>query len=481
MSHDTTILPPPPASAAANTPASAGPTERREPRNLLVFVCYEIVFRVAWIFKTESVIVPAFVDALTGGTGFIRGWLPVLARVGQSIPPLLYAERLRRTPLKSRVLRWTCGSMMIPTAGIAGIAYMTSAPVAGWVPILFLALYVVFFCVTGINQLVLGTLHGKLLRADRRGRLMWISGVIGPVLAIAAAWWLLDAWLVGDPIRRFGPIFTLTAAGFLTCALITLGLNEQPDAVGAKTATTIASQFRAAWWVYRTDAAFRRAANVVMLVTSIVIIFPHFQWLAQQELQPDSRELMVWVIAQNVGVALFSPFCGLLADRAGNRIVLRAQCAVLMTAPLFALWFTAPEFQGRPEMSSYWVVFVVLGMSPVSMRTINNYTLELVPTEMHPLYLSTMRVCFLVPFVFAPAAGWLLDMFPSDPHLGARWLFCAVSVLIGMAGLLTFRMVEPRHQKPTLPAIVTQVPAPADDLSTLPLVDDTDPPRGAAP
>jgi hypothetical protein len=40
----------------------------------------------------------------------------------------------------------------------------------------FLVLYLLFFSATGLNQLVDGTLQGKLIRANRRGRLLGIAG-----------------------------------------------------------------------------------------------------------------------------------------------------------------------------------------------------------------------------------------------------------------------------------------------------------------
>jgi MFS family permease len=144
-------------------------------------------------------------------------------------------------------------------------------------------------------------------------------------------------------------------------------------------------------------------------------------------------------------VAVFSPFCGWIGDRFGNRLVIRLECAVLAIAPLLALWMAGPLGNGR----YYWMVFLLLGMSPVAMRTISNYTLELVPPELHPLYLSTMRVCFLLPFVFSPLAGSVLDLFAHAPYTGACWLFGAVSGLIVVAGVLTFWMAEPRFERPS--------------------------------
>ena len=444
MQPDLAPSPQPTPDQSAPSPSRREEVDRAEPRNLLVLAVYEVVFRVAWLFKTESVIVPAFLDALTGGTGWIRGWLPMLSRLGQGLPPLFVADHLRDAPLKSRVFRMTSLLMSGPVAAVAWIAWAADPVPAAWMPPLFLAVYVLFFSITGLNQLAQGTLHGKLIRAERRGRLMWIAGTVGPALAILAAWFVLGPWLDEPGVARFAPIFTLTSAGFIFCGIITLGLSEPADSPAATPPVSASQQLRSAWWVYRGDANFRRAARVVMLMTCIVLIFPHFQWLARVRLDLDDRELMIWIVAQNIGVACFSPLSGYLADRFGNRLVIRWQCLFLLAAPLLALALAGPWGAGGIGAAYYWTVFLILGISPVTMRTINNYTLELAAPELHPLYLSTMRVCFLAPFLFAPLAGGVLDLFADRPYTGACWLFGMVSVLIAAAGFLTFRMAEPR-------------------------------------
>ena len=64
------------------------PDANRSLRNFLVLAWYQVVIRVGWIFKTESIIVPAFVDMIAG-PGWVRGCLPALNRLGQSIPPVI--------------------------------------------------------------------------------------------------------------------------------------------------------------------------------------------------------------------------------------------------------------------------------------------------------------------------------------------------------------------------------------------------------
>ena len=46
-----------------------------EKRNLIVFALNQILMRLGWMFKAESVVIPAFIDIYTA-SGTIRGLLP---------------------------------------------------------------------------------------------------------------------------------------------------------------------------------------------------------------------------------------------------------------------------------------------------------------------------------------------------------------------------------------------------------------------
>jgi hypothetical protein len=67
----------------------------REARNMLAIAAYQIAVRIGWIFKTETIIMPAVLDAVAEA-GVLRGLLPVLARFGQSLPPLASPAVSRR-------------------------------------------------------------------------------------------------------------------------------------------------------------------------------------------------------------------------------------------------------------------------------------------------------------------------------------------------------------------------------------------------
>ena len=201
----------------------------------------------------------------------------------------------------------------------------------------------------------------------------------------------------------------------------------------------VKQKFSAAWDVYRHDREFRRAAHVAMLFISALLLFPHYQWLGREHLGTSNQDLITWVIAQNISVGVISPLLGTIADRHGNRLAVRLAVFVSSLAPVVAVFLASGYVADGGRW--YWVTFVLVGLCPVTMRMIQNYTLELVDEEQHPRYLSTMTFCFAVPFILSPLFGWLIDVLPY------QYPFLAVSLMIAIGGVMTFRMSEPRHRR----------------------------------
>lgn len=419
-----------------------------EPRNLIVLALFNVTLRFSWIFKTESVLMPRFMDVIDG-SGFVRGFLPVLNRFGQSVVPLFLADRLRRAPLKRRVLQTTSTLMGACFLVLAGLWYWLGEPVHGgapsWMPLAFLTLYVVFFFISGMNQLALGTIQGKLIRADRRGRLLAVSGVTGSIISITLAWFLLQRWLEHPlqlPDSGYVLIFGFAGTGFVLASLLTLPLREPVDNECPSTARSAKQAVVGAWEVVRHDGAFRRAAIVATLFITVQFLFPHFQAFGRSRIDKadEGFHLMLWVIAQNGAVGAFSWISGIIADRYGNRLAIRLQVFLCMLTPLMALFLISDFLVDGHKC--YWLAFVFLGLVPVTMKTFVNYTLELTDPANHPRYVSTMSLCFAIPFILSPLVGMLIDIIGFEP------IFVAISATIGVAGLLTFRMSEPRYAEP---------------------------------
>jgi MFS family permease len=412
-----------------------------EPHNFLVLAAHQVAVRVAWIFKTESIIVPAFLD-MVGGTAWMRGLLPVLNRFGHSIPPVLHARRLKLAPQKKWSLAvCTLGmglSMLLVAAAwwLWPVAAGDSHGVRRWWPWFFLAAYAVFFVMTGLNQLAANTLTGKLIRADRRGRLMSAGVITGAPLAILAALVLLPAWL-DETTARFDLIFGTCGVLMLLAALSAIWLREPHDAY-ADEETGLISRFREATVLLRRDARFRRLCVVAALFGVVMMLFPHYQAVGRKVLRLDMTHLLYWVVIQNAGTMVCSLLAGPLADRCGNRLALRWTLAGSTLPPVLAIVLgNLPSEAAGPW---FWTVFPLVGLTPVAGKLLVNYSLELAEPVHQPAYVSTLGLCIAMPVILgAGLVGWLIGEIGFDAVLAGG------AFLIGLSAVLTFFLAEPRH------------------------------------
>ncbi len=417
-----------------------------ERRNLLLLATHQIVLRVGWIFKTESVVMPAFLDWLvgTGQAGLLRGCMPVLNRFGQSVPPVFCAEGLKAMRHKKRALVASVVFMGLPFAVLSAVCLTVDAQQLPCMPYLFLSLYGLFFVFNGLYHVSFGTVQGKLIRPTRRGRLLLISTAAGTIPAMLFAWWLLDDWLqqANGGNGGFGYIFGFTAVCFVLSGLMALLLLEPADDDPPTPRTRLAHAVSDTWGALRRDANLRCLVAVAMLFGSALIIFPHYQTLARDRFELSSSRsagyLMLWVIVQNAAVGGYSLFVGPLADVWGNRLTLRTLIFGCAAAPPMAIFLS---HGGEPGgLKAFWLVFVALGFTPLVLRILVNYALEICEPAEHPRYVSTVNFCLAVPFVFSPLVGWLVDKLDFD------WVFLAATGLILLGGLMTFRLDEPRHR-----------------------------------
>ncbi len=412
--------------------------EPQETRNLLLLAAHQVVLRVGWIFKTESVIMPYFLDALTGGLGWVRGWLPTLNRLGQGVPPLFSANYLKAIRLKKRALSALVVLMSLPFVALSLIWFGFGDRNRGWMPGLFLTLYFAFFVLYGLYLVSFGTLQGKLIRPIRRGYLILLSTFWGAIPATLVALWLMPDWLGSSP-PRWGHVFGLVGVCFFLSGLTVLLLSEPRDHAAKrpdKQPGSVADTFR----VLRRDANLRRLVLVAVLFAGGLIIFPHYQALAQErwKLELSSNDLVIWVVTQNIAVAAFSLIVGPLADRRGYRLTLRLLIFGSAVAPAFAISLTQlPDAAGA---NLFWLVYIPLGVTPLVHRGLLNYALEICAPEAHPRYQSIVTFGVTVPFLLSPLVGWLVD------RAGYERVFVVTVLLLLLSGLLTFRLDEPRRR-----------------------------------
>ncbi len=429
-------------SAAASTSSDQhelAPSTAR--RNFVLLALHQAVMRIGWIFKTESVVMPAVLDTLSG-SALLRGFLPMLNRLGQSAPPIFLSHFVHGLRPK-RFFLAGCTTAMGISFLLMALAWRGLDPdypvLLTWI---FVALYTLFFVAAGLQQVTLGTLSGQLVHVHRRGLLMTWANLAGGISAIVCAWFLLQPWMDGGR-SQFVKVFVFAGLMFLFAAGLTFGVREQTEfAVGERNGTwdNIRAAFLDAWHTKN----YRRLVIICFLFGLSITLFPHYQSLGRQRLGLGMGQLVPWLIAQNIGVTVFSIPVGWVADRLGNRLAMRGLLLVISLTPLLALGLSRYVELGP---AGFWLVFLLLGLFPIAIRVISNYALEIAPQNDHANYLSVVSLAISLPAILcAPLVGWGIDVW------GFEFAFVSVGGLVFLAFVLTPTLTEPRHHAP-MPAI----------------------------
>jgi Major Facilitator Superfamily len=422
-----------------------------EQHNFLTLVFYNVLMRTGWIFKTESSIMPAVLDSFEQlGTpkwalAWMRGALLLLNRFGQSVPPLMMARRIKIMPRKKWAFVATTTSMTLIFATLTaiwlvpGLIKPHTGLITWFIPLVYLILYAAFFMAVGVNQLTYNTIQGKLIRVTHRGRLLMVADFLGAISAVICAVALLPQWL-REKDADFQWIFGFSTMLFGISSLTAWIIREQPDS-HEQPRQSIWKPFVIAWRTLQEDANFCRLGVVAALFSTSLVLFPHYQALARENLHLGFDYLWWWVVAQNIGTGLFSVLTGPLADRFGNRLSLRILTLLIAAAPQLALILVQlPQTGGL----GFAMVFLLVGMTPVAQKTFNNYTLEIAGPADHPRYLSTLNLCMAAPIFFSPLVGGLIGLIGFPP------VYHGITALLLAGALVSTTLQEPRARLKTV-------------------------------
>ena len=405
-------------------------------RNFLVLAFMTISQRVGWIFKTESVIMPAFVYDY-GGSGAIRGLLPLISRFGRSFPQFLVSHWINRLRYKKPGLYAASMTMALVWGLLSGVIFFFSSIGPRLILVIFFLIYTTHWIANGNTLLFGGVLQGKLIPANRRGRLLAISSAIGCFLAIVAAYLLLERWLARGN-SGYSMIFGMTSALFLISAFSVLILKEPPDPTEEKSGTFL-SFLSGTVKIILEDKNLRRLIYSVSMFYAFHFLFPHYAVFGMEALGLENKSFVPFLIAQNSVNALGSVIMGYMADRRGNKVVLGILMAASGCVPLLAIGIAAlPASLGR---QIYWLVFACIGVAPVLQRIIVNYVLEICPRERHGQYLGTLNLILIFPTMASPLMGWAIDYFSFRP------VFIASSIVIFCGAALSMKLDEPRNME----------------------------------
>jgi MFS family permease len=159
---------------------------------------------------------------------------------------------------------------------------------------------------------------------------------------------------------------------------------------------------------------------------------------AKTHLQVSNYMLTYYLIVQVSASSIGSLFLGHLADKYGNRLVLRIIAMLLVLIPLSAVtigtWVDLPFRQWL-----YCIVYFMVGFGLPVIQTLINYLLEISPLEKHPNYISIYNTFSCVFFIFPLIIGLLMD------HFYYNKVFLGISIFMVIGIVLSQKLVEPRH------------------------------------
>lgn len=412
-----------------------GPDPASHRANLWLLIFHQILFRVGWTFKTESVVLPGFLDFLAGpGAGIYRGFLPILNRAGQGVFPLFLARLMDHVPTKRFTLVTFCGLLALPLALMAVLALGYGEIGRRSAAVTFLAVYFLFSGIYGLYQVAFNTVQGKLIRPDYRGRLMSYSTFWGTIPAVLVGFLVLRSWLSGDS-PHYDIVFSTSACLFILSGVLCLLLRE-PGKNGTRHEVTTINFWEPFIRSFRTRPGLRGLWLVSMVYSFSLALVPHYQAFARERLHISADQQYLWVIAQSASVGVFSVLVGWLADRFGNRLTfaLLVFCSAMTPA-----WCLAMLHLPRSWVESgIWFTFLTLAFTTLTPRLAVNYALELVPAQEHAVATAGLQVAITLPLLASPLWGWIIELW------GFEGLLRAAIVVISLAGVMSIFLPEPR-------------------------------------
>ena len=187
------------------------------------------------------------------------------------------------------------------------------------------------------------------------------------------------------------------------------------------------------------DRALLRLSLVAACFSAVLMLFPHYQAFARDRLGSRIGSLLTWVVVQNAATGAASLVAGPISDRRGTRVVLVWLVALSSATPLVVTLLSLLPRANAAEW--FWLVYLPLGLNPISLKIFTNYALELAPQPAeHPRYVSIVGAALAAPFVLSPLVGFAVDRF------GFRHVFLAGAAVIAGGAVVALGLPEPRRR-----------------------------------
>ena len=407
-------------------------------RNFWAWVAYQFFYRIGWQFKMEATLMAGLVSFVAPSSPVILGLFTAINTVGRNISPLLAAPAVDRFRHKRSALLifWaaTVACWIVLTIFLWTPA-ASSRTTTLWV---FGACYTLFFLFLGAASVAQGTLLGKIIPADYRGRAMAygmaLSGAIN-VAAILLIYGVIRQGAFPEP-RNYALAFTLTCLFFIMAGAALFVIREAPGEPAYRGIALIASLR-----VFAKLASGNPNLSRLMLVNLAAAVggsmLQFYTGFWRQNGTMTEQTLMLATVTQVFWQSLASGVVGRMADGIGNRVMIVRLLWIEALVPLAALLLGG---WGPLRADWYWYlgVYTLIGIRFPVYQLLINYLLEIVPQREHAMAIGAVTT---VQLITAPAPlllGWIAQRW----GYASAFLIAASFVVYGCIVALQLREVR---------------------------------------
>ncbi|MGA9116232.1 MAG: MFS transporter [Bacteroidota bacterium] len=402
-----------------------------EGRNFRLNVAEGAVFLSGAALISSQTVVPALVARL-GGSNLAVGAAGVIVWVGLFLPQIFAARYAQTLPWKKPwAIRFGLAERAaVVFLGVVVLLFGERSPEAAlW---LFMGGFTLMQVLLGVTTPGWFDLFAKLIPPGRRGRAAGFRnslGGLGGFLCGLVLMWLL----VGFPFPlNYACAFFGAALLQIISILIQSRLVEREPSRTApwKSSRAYARQLAE---VLRENREYRTFLSASAWLVLAAIPAGFFTVYGIRRFGAGEGAVGGFTLTLVAAQVLSSAANGVLADRAGNRVVVIGAALSMLAANLWCL--------AAPSLEAFHAVFLFLGVFLGSdLMARYNMSIEYGPVEERSTYIGLMNTSLSPLFLLGLAGGWASDRFGFEP----LFVCGAAASLVG-AALFAFRVRDPHH------------------------------------
>jgi MFS family permease len=391
------------------------------------------LYLVGLAFASQSTILPAFAEHL-GAPNLVIGAIPAVMTVGWFLPSLFVAGHTESLPRKLPfVMRYTLWER-VPFLVLALVAFFVARPAPTLALICLLSMLLVVTITGGVLMPAWMDIVGRTIPTRLRGRFFGTANILGSAGGLAGSFGAAYFLARVPPPASYGVCFLCTCF-CMALSYVALAVVREPPSATPLPRVPMGDYLRRVPGLLERDRNLswflvaRALGSVGMMASGFYTVYALRTWDAPAWwVGVFTSVLLAGQMSGNLGF-------GLLADRAGHRLVLILGMAAGVAANLAAVM-----------SSSLGAFAAVFGLAGVQMAALSvsglNVLLEFAPTvDERPTYVG-LGTTLLAPVVFAAplVAGLMAD------GLGFSAVFAASAAGgLGSVALLSGWVRDPRH------------------------------------